>query len=119
MSAATATTREQVLARIESDRAEHARRSLPLRVVTALAGALLGLVSVPLAIVLPEIGVPLLLVGLRLLAYEFAWAVRAYASVAWTWMRVKTWFAAKPGWVQALVLLALAAVAIGLLALVV
>ena len=113
------TSRADVLARLEAERAAHGRRSLPLRAATVAGGALLGLVSLPLAIVLPEIGVPLLLVALRLLAYEFAWAARAYASVAWTWTRVKTWFAGRPAIIQTLVLLALAAVALGLLLLVI
>jgi hypothetical protein len=113
------TSRADVLARLEAERADHGRRALPARLATVVGGTLLGLVSLPVAIVLPEIGVPLLLVALRLLAYEFAWAAHAYASVAWTWTRVKTWFASKPAVVQTLVLLALAAVAIALVALLV
>jgi hypothetical protein len=112
-------SRADVLARLEAERAEHGRRPLPVRAANVLGGALLGLVSLPLAIALPEIGVPLLLVGLRLLAFEYAWAARAYASVAWTWTRAKTWFAGRPVVVQMLVLLALAAIAIALIALVV
>jgi hypothetical protein len=111
------TSRADVLAGLEAERAERGRRPPAVRAVTILGGSLLGLLSLPLVVVLPEIGVPMLLVALRLLAYEFAWAARAYASVAWTWTRVKTWFAGRPAIVQTLVLLALAAVAIALIAL--
>ena len=47
-----------------------------------LAGAIL---LVPL----PELGLPLLLFGLRLLALQFEWAARAYTPVARLWDRLK------------------------------
>jgi hypothetical protein len=98
---------------------EDTRRPLPVRVARILGGALLGIASLPLVLLLPEIGVPLLLVALRLLADEYAWAARAYASVASTWTRVRAWFIGRPIVVQMLVLLALAAIAIAIIALIV
>ena len=66
-----------------------------------LAGAIL---LVPL----PELGLPLLLVGLRLLALQFEWAARAYTPVARLWDRLK---ALSRRWKIAIA--ALAALAIG------
>ncbi len=49
----------------------------------------MGLAGAVLLVPLPELGLPLLLVGLRLLALEYEWAARAYVPVARFWDRVK------------------------------
>lgn len=46
------------------------------------AGFGVGILAVPLSLITPEFGLPLLLFGLRLLALEFDWAVRLYSRVA-------------------------------------
>jgi hypothetical protein len=74
-------------------------------------------VSLPLAVVVPELGIPMLLLGLRLLARDFAWAARADAWTTVKWLRFQTWLRARPRIVQVLVLLASAVVAVLLLAL--
>ena len=48
-----------------------------------------GLLGVVLVLPLPELGLPLLVVGLRLLALRYDWAARAYLPVARLWTRVK------------------------------
>jgi len=42
-----------------------------------------------LVVPIPELGLPLLLVGLRVLALEFEWAARAYVPVARLWSHLK------------------------------
>ena len=73
--------RDEVLERVLRQREQHQRRSLAVRVTVALAGSLLSVFAVVLSVVLPEVGLPLLLAGLRLLAFEFDWAARSYARV--------------------------------------
>ena len=43
------------------------------------------MLGIALVLVLPELGLPLLVVGLRLLALRYAWAARAYLPVARLW----------------------------------
>ena len=52
------------------------------RACVVVAGGTIGVFAGPLAVIAPELGVPLVLLGLRLLALEFNWAARAYARVA-------------------------------------
>ena len=73
--------RDEILERVLQQRGRHRERSLAVRVAVALAGALLSIFAAILSVVLPEVGLPLLLVGLRLLAFEFDWAARYYARV--------------------------------------
>jgi hypothetical protein len=63
-----------------------------MRIFLAVFGAVLLVGSVPLAVVLPEIGVPALLVALRLLAVEALWAARTYAWIDWRFTQVRAWF---------------------------
>lgn len=49
----------------------------------------------PLVIVPPELGIPALLLALRLLAVEFDWAARSYAWVVGRWGRVTAWHRAR------------------------
>lgn len=73
---------DEVLERVLGRRERHRERSVFVRVGVVLAGGAVGLVACPLAVIAPEFGLPLLLLGLRLLALEFDWAARAYARVA-------------------------------------
>lgn len=70
-------------------------------------------------VVVPELGVPLLLIGLRLLAMQFAWAARAHAAVSTWFDTVRVWLAGKPRWLRRLILAGLVAVAVGVVALVI
>lgn len=60
-----------------------------LRLIAGFALLILGL---PLAVLLPEFGVPLLLIGTRLLGDRFKWARALNARVDNTWVTVKAWF---------------------------
>jgi hypothetical protein len=86
-----------------------------MRAVTTAAGFLLAVAAVPLVVVLPELGIPALLLALRLLAVEFDWAARCYAWVVWRWEQVRAWYRQRSSAVRALVLVALLAVAVALL----
>jgi hypothetical protein len=66
-------------------------------------------------VLLPELGVPGLLVALRLLAVEADWAARAYAWTDWRFSQVRDWFhrqsrAARAAMVTGLLLVAVALV---------
>jgi hypothetical protein len=93
-------------------RARHADRGPGIRAAQIGAGLSLLVVAIPLSVLVAELGVPALLLALRLLADEFDWAARAYAAVAVRWERFQTWFAARNGAVKVLVLLATSIVAI-------
>lgn len=54
----------------------------------AAGGWAAGATSVLLVVPVPEVGVPLLLLGLRLLALEYDWAARLYAPVSRFWLRL-------------------------------
>jgi hypothetical protein len=73
------------------------------------------LASVPLVAVLPEFGVPALLVALRFLAVEADWAAKAYAWVDWRFTQARDWFHRQSRPVRWVVLLLLLAVALALL----
>ena len=77
-------------AAIDAARRRHRKRSFARRLAVVTAGwlaAALGLVAI---VPLPELGLPLLLVGLRLLALRYDWAARAYLPVARLWERAKS-----------------------------
>ena len=71
-----------LLARLRSRRERHAQRSLAYRVGFAVAGfAVIGagiVLSLPLV---PGPGIPLIAVGLAMLALEFDWAERLLARI--------------------------------------
>jgi hypothetical protein len=73
--------RDEVLERILQQREQHLDRSVLVRVGIVVAGGTLSIAGL-LLLIAPEFGLPLLLLGLRLLALEFDWAARAYARVA-------------------------------------
>jgi len=82
-------TAEEARARLEATRERHRQRSHAARILTVLGGGLVGLLGAVLLLPLPELGLPLFLVGLRLLALEYEWAARAYVPVARFWDRIK------------------------------
>lgn len=66
-----------------------------LRIALVVVGFLAGLVALPLAVILPEAGVPLLIAALGVLALEFDWAAHAFAWVVWRWRQFRRWFSAQ------------------------
>ena len=105
-------SREAALNRVLEYRARGRRRSLPLRVLFAAVGGVVLVVSAPAVILLPEVGVPLVLIALRILAVEAMPAARAYAWIDWRFNQVRTWFHSQPRSVRALVIVVLACVAV-------
>jgi hypothetical protein len=108
------TTRERALARVLEYRERGRRRSPPARVALAALGAVLLLASVPAAVVLPELGVPALLVALRLLAVEADWAAKAYAWIDWRFSQSREWFRRQSRPIRAAVLAGLIVAAVAL-----
>ena len=106
--------RDAALERVMKQRSIGRARPRALRLVMAALGLLTAVVAVPLVVVLPEIGVPLLLVALRLLAVEFDWAARSYAWVIWRWGQARAWYHGASRPVQGLVALVLLALLAGL-----
>jgi hypothetical protein len=74
--------RDEVLERVLRQRERHPERSVFVRIGVVVAGGTISAFAGLLAVIAPEFGLPLLLLGLRLLALEFDWAARAYARVA-------------------------------------
>ncbi|MDP7724665.1 hypothetical protein [Mycobacterium sp. TY814] len=86
------TTREAALARVHAYRNRARARPATVRALLAVLGSLLLVASVPLIVVLPEAGIPALLVALRLMAVEADWAARAYAWTDWRFVQLRHWF---------------------------
>ena len=107
-------TRDAALARVLAYRERGRARAMPLRVTLAVLGGVLLIVSVPMIVLLPEFGIPALLVAFRLLAVEANWAARAYAWTDWRFSQMRHWFHRQSRLVRAVILsgLLLAAVAI-------
>ena len=95
-------------------RARGRERSTAVRAALAGTGACLFLAPLPLVVVLPELGVPLLLFALRLLAVEVDWAAKAYAWVDWRFNEARDWFHRQAGPVHIAAILGLIAVAVAL-----
>lgn len=76
-------------AALEAARGRHRERSRGRRVAVIAGGWGAALLGIALVIPLPELGLPLLVVGLRLLALQYTWAAHAYLLVARIWERVK------------------------------
>ncbi len=74
--------RDEVLERVLRQRERHRERSVLVRACVVVAGGTIGVFAGLLSVIAPEFGLPLLLLGLRLLALEFDWAAWAYARVA-------------------------------------
>lgn len=87
-----ATTRDAALSRVLAYRERGRTRPMPLRAAAAVFGGALLIASIPLIVLLPELGIPALLVALRLLAVEAVWAARAYAWTDWRFTQLRNWF---------------------------
>ena len=107
--------RDAALQRVMELRAAGRARSAPRRAAAAVLGLVALVAAVPLVVVLPELGVPLLLLALRLLAIEFDWAARGYAWVTWRWGQAKRWFRESSPLARVLVVAVLLLLAAGLL----
>jgi hypothetical protein len=81
-------TRDDALIRVLAYRERGRARAMPVRIGVAVLGGVLLVASIPLTVLLPEFGIPALLVAFRLLAIEADWAARAYA---WTDWRANQW----------------------------
>ena len=108
------TRRDEALVRVLDHRERGRSRSAAARLSLAGLVTLLLIASVPLVVVLPELGVPALLVAFRLLAVELDWAARAYAWVDWRFTQSRDWFHRQSQVVRAVVLVGLLAVAVAL-----
>ncbi|CAM4318441.1 hypothetical protein MB901379_02616 [Mycobacterium basiliense] len=65
---------------------------MAVRAFLAVTGAALLIASTPLIVLLPELGIPALLVAFRLLAVEADWAAQAYAWTDWRFSQLRDWF---------------------------
>ena len=112
--------RDEVLENVFERRERHRARSIFVRIGVVIAGGALSLVAALLSVIAPEFGLPLLLLGLRLLALEFDWAARLYTKVGKVARRVagklrKLWPKSKVGVTLSGVALVAAFVAVFLL----
>lgn len=114
MTEPTLNDRTASLNRVLAYRERGRSRPRAVRLAFAFVGASLLLASVPLAIVLPEVGVPVLLAGLRLLAVEVDWAARAYSWIDWQFVQVRAWFHRQSRPTRALVVVGLLLLAVAL-----
>jgi hypothetical protein len=110
-------TRGDALARVLAYRARGRARSMPVRISLAVLGGVLLLASIPLIVLLPEVGIPALLIAFRLLAVEALWAARAYAWTDWRFTQMQHWFhrqsrAVRVAIITGLILLAVAIVVV-------
>jgi hypothetical protein len=85
-------TRDDALARVLAYRTRGRARAMPVRASLAVLGGVLLVASVPLTVLLPEFGIPALLIAFRLLAVEALWAARAYAWTDWRFAQMQHWF---------------------------
>jgi hypothetical protein len=85
-------TRHAALARVLAYRERGRAKALPVRATLAALGAVVLVASIPLIVLLPEIGIPALLIAFRLLAVEALWAARAYAWTDWRFSQMQHWF---------------------------
>jgi len=88
----SALDRDEARARVGEARARHQQRPMVVRVAVAAAGFVLLAVAI-FFVWFPEVGLPLALVALRLLALEFDWAVTAQAWILLKWAQLRGWFA--------------------------
>ena len=116
--AATA-AREAALARVLACRQRVLARPTAIRVSLAILAGVLLLACIPLMVLLPEAGIPALLVALRLLAVEVDWAARAYAWTDWRFTQLRDWFHRQSGCIRASIFGNLLLVAVALVWLIV
>ena len=72
---------DAVLEKVLAQRERHRGRSIFVRAGIVVGGGAISVLAAPLSVPAPELGLPLLLFGLRLLALEFDWAARLYVRV--------------------------------------
>ncbi|WP_077080970.1 hypothetical protein [Mycobacterium numidiamassiliense] len=112
-------SRDDALARVLVYRERGRARAMPIRLALAVVGVVLLVVSVPMIVALPELGIPALLVALRLLAVEADWAARAYAWTDWRFSQMQHWFHRQTRLVRAAIVIGLLGVAVALVWLIV
>jgi hypothetical protein len=88
----TITARDAALGRVFAYRERGRARPMPVRVALAVVGVALLVASIPMIVLLPELGIPVLLIAFRLLAVEADWAARAYAWTDWRFSQMRDWF---------------------------
>jgi hypothetical protein len=81
---------------VARDRRPRSNVAEPMAVWRPLAGGLLAVTALPLLIILPEAGLPIAFVALRLLAARFAWASRVDAGLRRTVAGIRSRFGALP-----------------------
>ena len=111
--------RDAALARVLEYRERGRARPMPTRATLAVLGGVLLLACIPLIVLLPEVGIPGLLVAFRLLAVEVDWAARAYAWTDWRFTQLHDWFRRQSGLIRAAILIGLLFVAVALVWLIV
>ncbi|MEZ0352536.1 hypothetical protein [Mycobacterium sp. pR1184] len=104
----------EALARVLAYRTRWRAKPMPVRVSLAVLGGLLLVVSIPLIVLLPEVGIPGLLVAFRLLAVEALWAARAYAWTDWRFSQLQHWFHRQSRGVRAAVVVSLILLAVAI-----
>jgi hypothetical protein len=77
---------------LQQRRARHRKRPMVVRLAVAVSGGLLAIVGLPVLVIAPDVGIPLLLVALGLLSLEFDWAARLVGQVITQAARSQTWF---------------------------
>ncbi|MFQ6397853.1 hypothetical protein ACLMAJ_30990 [Nocardia sp. KC 131] len=83
-------TVDDVRRRVLERRERHHNRSVPIRALVVVGGIALGVAAVALFWA-PELGLPLLIVSLRLLALEFDRAIPAQVWAERRLIRVRAW----------------------------
>ncbi|MGA8254463.1 MAG: hypothetical protein WBW75_27795 [Mycobacterium sp.] len=91
---APSAARDAALSRVFAYRERGQARPMPVRAALAVFGGVLLVASIPMIVLLPEVGIPALLIALRLLAVEADWAARAYAWTTGASRRCATGFIA-------------------------
>jgi hypothetical protein len=94
-------------------------RPVPIRATLAVLGYVLLLACIPLIVLLPEVGIPALLVAFRLLAVEADWAARGYAWTDWRFTQLRDWFHRQSGFTRSVILTGMLLVAVALVWLIV
>ncbi|MEE6138198.1 hypothetical protein SKC41_17935 [Mycobacterium sp. 050128] len=107
-------TREGALARVLAYRTRWRAKAMPVRVSLAVLGGVLLVASIPLIVLLPEVGIPALLVAFRLLAVEALWAARAYAWTDWRFSQLQHWFHRQSRGVRAAIVASLILLAVAI-----
>lgn len=113
------TGRAAALSRVFAYRERGRARSMPVRATLAVLGGVLLLACIPAIVLLPEAGIPALLIAFRLLAVEVDWAARAYAWTDWRFTQLRDWFHRQSGFGRAVILTGLLLVAVALVWLIV